>query len=383
MPYRRQALRHRQSIARSARGRGFTLVELLVVIAIIGILIALLLPAVQAAREAARRSQCSNNLKQLGLAVMNYADVKLALPPRATGTTTGTYNNGARLAAFVFLTPYYEQQQLWSMISSPLPSWDGTVTFPAQGPNEWTTTYPAWCVNIATLHCPSEIGTMNPAQPGTVGGIYTTATSATGSVSGTIGRTNYCFSQGDTINGAATVNVRGAFGYNSSYTLANILDGTSNTIALSERAFGLNGAFVRGGIGEGYPTINTNPSLCLTAVDGKGAYITTGNQEAGARWNDGFAVWTSFNTVLPPNSPSCCQSASGGSCDNSGGVYSASSYHPGGVNAVMLDGSVRFVNDSIDAGNSSLPEVTVVGTPSNYGVWGRMGTINGGDTVSQ
>lgn len=365
------------------RRRGFTLVELLVVIAIIGILIALLLPAVQAAREAARRSQCSNNLKQLGLAVMNYADAKKALPPRSTGTTAGAVNNGGRLAAFVFLTPYYEQQQLWTMISGQMASWDGTVTFPPQGPNVWTSTYPGWCVNIATLHCPSEIGNMNPAQPGLPGGVYTTATSATGSVSGTFGRTNYCFSQGDSINGASTANVRGAFGYNSSYTLANILDGTSNTIALSERAFGLNGAFIRGGVGEGYPTINTNPSLCLAAVNGQGAYINTGNQEAGARWCDGYAVWTSFNTVLPPNSPSCCQSANGtSSCDNSGGVYSANSYHPAGVNAVMMDGSVRFVSDGIDTGNTSLPEITTVGLPSNYGVWGRMGTINGGDSAS-
>ncbi|HVX15335.1 MAG TPA: DUF1559 domain-containing protein [Pirellulales bacterium] len=362
--------------------RGFTLVELLVVIAIVGILVALLLPAVQAAREASRRSQCTNNLKQLTLGVLNYNDVKKALPPRSTGTNTGTYNNAQRLAAFVFLTPYYEQQHLWTLISANLASYDGTILFPPQGPNAWTNTYPAWCVNIPVLHCPSEVGQMNPTQPGPIGPIYTQATSATGQVYGTIGRTNYCFSQGDSINGAATSTVRGPFGYLSTYTLANITDGTSNTVAMSERVVGLNGAFIKGGVAEGYPNINTNPSACLTsAVAGK--YTNTGNQEAGMRWNDGYAVWTSFNTVLAPNSPSCCQSANGTtSCDNSGGVYSASSNHPGGVVASMMDGSVRFINDSIDTGNLSLPEVTLAGAPSPYGVWGSMGTINGGESVT-
>jgi prepilin-type N-terminal cleavage/methylation domain-containing protein len=356
--------------------RGFTLVELLVVIAIIGILIALLLPAVQAAREASRRSQCTNNLKQLTLAVLNYADVKKALPPRSTGTNTGTYNNTQRLAAFVFLTPYYEQQQLWTLITGNLASYDGTVLYPPQGPNEWTNNYPAWCVNIPVLHCPSEVGIMTPTQPGPIGPLYPAGTT------GTIGRTNYCFSQGDSINGAATSTVRGVFGYLSTYTLANITDGMSNTVAMSERVYGLNGAYVKGGIGEGYPTVNTNPSLCLASVIA-GKYINTGNQEAGARWNDGYAVWTSFNTVLPPNSPSCCQSANGtSSCDNSGGVYSASSNHPGGAIASMMDGSVRFINEQIDTGNTSLPEVTLAGAPSPYGVWGSLGSINGGESVT-
>lgn len=223
---------------------------------------------------------------------------------------------------------------------------------------------------------------MNPTQPGTIGGVYTTATSATGSVSGTVGRTNYCFSQGDSINGANTVNVRGPFGYNSAYTLSNVTDGTSNTVALSERVYGLNGAFIKGGVAEGYPTINTNPSLCLASAPGGKYSPSTGNQEAGARWNDGYAVWTSFNTVLPPNSPSCCQSANGTtSCDNSGGVYSASSNHPGGVNVVMMDASVHFITDGIDTGNLALPEVTIAGQPSNYGVWGALGSMNGGESV--
>lgn len=111
----------------SLRRSAFTLVELLVVIAIIGVLVALLLPAVQAAREAARRSQCVNNLKQLGLATHNYHDVYQAMPPRRGGTT-GTFLdingdnrgniNGGRLSAFVVLLPFYEQQAMYDQIKA-------------------------------------------------------------------------------------------------------------------------------------------------------------------------------------------------------------------------------------------------------------------------
>src|SRR5688500_13046230 len=106
---------------------GFTLVELLVVIAIIGILVAMLLPAVQAAREAARRSSCSNNIKQLGIACHNYHDVHKTLPPMRIGWPYG--NNSECLSGFVSLCPFMEQQPLANQVrggdpSVPVP-WDG------------------------------------------------------------------------------------------------------------------------------------------------------------------------------------------------------------------------------------------------------------------
>ena len=112
----------------SNRRRAFTLVELLVVIAIIGILIALLLPAVQAAREAARRSQCSNNLKQLGLALHNYHDTFKAQPPRQGGPlwSGGSLTNPPRHSAFVNLLPFIEQDARYSQImTSQLNAWSG------------------------------------------------------------------------------------------------------------------------------------------------------------------------------------------------------------------------------------------------------------------
>src|SRR5438874_4555111 len=99
------ALDSRRSVMRR---RGFTLVELLVVIAIIGLLVALLLPAVQAAREAARRTQCSNNLKQIGLAALQFEEVYKRLPPGAVWSSSGT----AKGSMYVYLLPYLEQSNL-------------------------------------------------------------------------------------------------------------------------------------------------------------------------------------------------------------------------------------------------------------------------------
>ncbi|HVX63376.1 MAG TPA: DUF1559 domain-containing protein [Pirellulales bacterium] len=351
---------------------GFTLVELLVVIAIIGILIALLLPAVQAAREAARRSQCTNNLKQLGLALQNYHDVARCFPPRQTGTVS----NGSRMSGFVLLLPYIEMRQLFDQVVSTTPSFDGTVTYPPYGPVPWTPQYPPWCTNIPALACPSETGLMLPTQP---------SQPAPAGTTGTYGRTNYAFSTGDSISVVNNNNayIRGVFGFNTRCTMANVIDGASNTIALSERVFGTSALMVKGGIAVGVSTVNTNPGTCLAQATG-GKYTGSSVQEAGLRWQDGYATWVSFNTVLPPNSPSCCNTT--GTCDNGTGLYSASSNHPGGVNAAMLDGSTRFVNDSISTGTGanqglSYPEPT--SGPSPYGVWGALGSKDGGDAGNQ
>src|SRR5688572_26703413 len=134
---------------RRRQSAGFTLVELLVVIAIIGVLVALLLPAVQAAREAARRSQCSNALKQLGLALHNYADVFKVFPPRRGGTGSSTPPDNAnqnRLSAFIPLLPFIEQKPLADSIAA-----GGTYngkTFPPNGPMVWHGSYPPFNTQV-------------------------------------------------------------------------------------------------------------------------------------------------------------------------------------------------------------------------------------------
>ena len=134
------------------RRRGFTLVELLVVIAIIGILVALLLPAVQAAREAARRMQCTNNLKQLGLAVHNYHDTYKRLPARAGGTQGPTnLDNQGWLSGWIVLLPFYEQTPMYDRITAG----DLANGIPPWGPptgNAWA----AWMYRPGVPMCPSD-----------------------------------------------------------------------------------------------------------------------------------------------------------------------------------------------------------------------------------
>lgn len=352
---------------RSATARvrsAFTLVELLVVIAIIGILIALLLPAVQAAREAARRSQCVNNLKQLGLGLQNYHDVNRCFPPGCTGTTTGTINNSGRMSPFIPLLPFIEQVALYDQIRA------GGNGAPPYGPAGWSG-WANWNVQVAGLLCPSDTRP-SPAP-------------------GANAENNYAFSHGDSINNIYLWNTdplnwsRGMFVNSKSVTLAMVTDGTSNTIIVSER--------LRANFGTGQPQVNvkmgimpqvaglnSTPGVCLATANG--TYFTNSSQAVGyfgTNWTDCETMRCGFNTVLPPNAPSCsvvntfCTGC--GNPDAQGGTFAPSSNHGAGVNGVMVDGSVRFINESINTGNLGAAEVNA--GPSPYGVWGAMGSKNG------
>ncbi|MFK8111538.1 MAG: DUF1559 domain-containing protein, partial [Rubripirellula sp.] len=155
----------------NVRRQGFTLVELLVVIAISGILVGLLLPAVQAAREAARRMSCSNNFKQLGLGVHNYHSAFKQLPTNMTGTDRAlvgnvTNNSNRRyLSWLVSLTPFIEQQGIWEQVVNPsqdvtqgatLPGNLNNGRWPAMGPGAWRNIYVPWATEIPTYRCPSD-----------------------------------------------------------------------------------------------------------------------------------------------------------------------------------------------------------------------------------
>ena len=365
---------------------GFTLVELLVVIAIIGILVGLLLPAVQAAREAARRMQCTNNLKQLGLGILNYESTFAKLPNKSGGTASlvgsaerlnGNYN---RLSPFVPMLAFIEQSALYNRIQAGNETTALGVVAPG-GPSGWfpridnssaSNRYFPWTVSIPAYQCPSD--TIIPIA------------------TGEHGTNSYAVNMGDLIvnvNGASQM--RGPLGGTGIYKrMATITDGTSNTIVFSERAAhntnNLNDGTFKTASGSELViryeaqqlSLQTSPSSCLAkAIGNKFAPGTLIKARFGILWTDGQAERIGFNTVLGPNKPACfgdgVQAA-----DSNVVVLPASSMHTGGVNVVSMDGSVRFVSNSIDTGNTSAINTTPSGA-SLYGVWGALGTLDGGE----
>jgi len=366
---------------------GFTLVELLVVIAIIGILVALLLPAVQAAREAARRMQCTNNLKQLALAIHNYADTNKTFPPLNIGTngppngwSNGSYklHNGLRLSWMVHTMPFWEQGPLYDkIIAGGAQTTDGTVTWPGGAQPLWSGYLP-YRTLVSNVLCPSD---------------------GTGSqkLGWDLGMCNYNACVGDSIrNNTGNHENRGIFRHVKGRTFRDIHDGTSNTLLLSENTIHtawrgpacnkLHGCYT---IVSG---LDMQPILCL-ATKGIGATLRpdanypTSHQRRGDSLYAGYPMINGFTTVLPPNSPNCANNRG----EWQWGIYPPDSYHPGGVNAALADGSVRFVSETIDTGNLNCPEparqdpCTILGNipgTSPYGVWGAMGSMNGGETLT-
>ncbi len=321
------------------RRPGFTLVELLVVIAIIGILVALLLPAVQAAREAARRMQCTNRLKQLGLANHNYHDVYKSLPAMRCGTRRdgdNTTSNQYSMSGIVSLLPFFEQQQIYNFAKqrnfAPVP---------------WYTTYGTWTVRIPTLLCPSDTER--------VGG-------------NGIGNNSYVFCLGTNPYNDNSVwgpDMNGCYNLigdprarKKPFRFRDIRDGTSNTIMMSERRIGdrdvwwdiANNAEQIGVDRQNATTQEWYNACWLTAAQYNGRrYNDTGvtmftGTRPGERWPDGRPYFSGFNTIIPPNGPSCL-STHGDWVD---GVFAASSRHPTIVNVALADGSVRQIGNSID-----------------------------------
>ncbi|QDV66513.1 hypothetical protein Poly24_01990 [Rosistilla carotiformis] len=336
----------------------FTLVELLVVIAIIGILVGLLLPAVQAAREAARRMQCSNSMKQLGLALHNYHDTHGSFVPRATGTTSGTFQNNGRLNGLIPLMPFYEQGPMYDQIAA------GDGTRPPFGGNTWDSWTP-WNVAPEMLHCPSDNFSGNQTN-----------------------HFNYRFSLGDQMGSTRdATSVRGVFAKRDGSRFRDILDGTSNTIAMSERKVNSYSQGTRTGtirVAEGVTTgvadIQLSPLNCLAETDGTFYLDASVVKGRGGWWlADGQAERAGFNTVLPPNSASCADGTSS-SGDSVTSVITPTSNHPGGVMTLRADGSTHFVAETIDTGDLSQPERTSGLSP--YGIWGAMGSKAGGEPTA-
>ena len=344
----------------NCRRKAFTLIELLVVIAIIAILIALLLPAVQQAREAARRTQCKNNLKQLGLALHNYADVYKKFPAFSGGSgAPGGGHMRTALSGFVALLPYYEQANLAAQIAA-----EQTSQPPWAAQTYWTTPMPS-------LQCPSDPGSIPP--------------------NGALrGKRNYAFCAGDGAvgngnnTGSATplvVPTRGMFGALVCYDFRDATDGTSNTIALAEAVSPIAG----NGKGAVAGTLSiTTPAACRALFDANTRTYPAGGWTAdttrGYRWGDGRAYFSAFTTNTPPNTASCFDTGTGNHWYS--GMWNAGSYHTGGAQVCLLDGSCRFISENIDSGNqaATLP-ANNASSISPYGIWGALGTRAGGETV--
>ncbi len=371
------------------RPHGFTLVELLVVIAIIGVLIALLLPAVQAAREAARRMSCSNQVKQLSLALHNYHDIRGAFPggamwilfKRPDGTIYN-YNAGVPgYSGMIALYPFIEQQARF----------DGFGRTTATGtPNPWT---PSAMVEnttdanpargpVETLLCPSDPKSVPARDEDT--------------------RTNYMMSRGDVItdtnSGTTIPNVirRGMFPRLVWHTMASVTDGTSNTIAWSESIAAAASKSKLGRLASvtsvALATLKADPQgSCGTNVletNNKYAYITDYTVNRSGQLIDARSIMGFFNTINPPNAPSCGHQPTGVGSPLSGGslgILTANSNHPGGVQAGLVDGSVRFISDTINCVSTTLSGTTpqeIETGASEFGVWGALGTVSSGESAA-
>ncbi|SFI09537.1 DUF1559 domain-containing protein [Planctomicrobium piriforme] len=295
------------------RKSGFTLIELLVVIAIIAILIALLLPAVQQAREAARRSQCKNNLKQIGLAMHNYHDVANFLPI-ASMTGTGTTSSTGGQSGYVwmrYIMPYMDQTALYN-------SWnEGLIYTDNATRTNGLTNYDILKTTVVGLLCPSDIrfkawnNVLNYNYGVNLGNTF-------------IDNASFAGTPAVTAQGGSFKYGGGATGV--CYNLRDIIDGTSNTLMVSEFKAGQVANDIRG-------LIWYQPNVGFSTFTGPNS--TVGD------WIGGTWCTAAANTTTMP----CALTAPAGVTN----VYLASrSQHAGGVQTLMCDGAVRFFSNSID-----------------------------------
>lgn len=334
--------------------RAFTLIELLVVIAIIATLVGLLLPAVQQAREAARRSQCKNNLKQLGLALHNYHDMHSAFPLGTVNGRTGTGATGpdnpngsngngsaaiggpwiAMLLPMIDQTAHYNGFMTIVEERAEVVDWFGNGTYTNRGITVGRD-------RLSTMECPSH-----PVRKELFGN---------GTGQEDLARGNYAASYGKGRYGQVHTRdamIGGIFGTNQKYSMRDVTDGLSNTIALSELKYR---AFRKKGDSQDLPKTDTR-----------------GTAFYGAMGADIFCTLNGPNSSVPDGTWGCRTApAEGMPCSQIGSPYSenhsaARSYHVGGVQAAMADGSVRFVSDNI-----------------NLATWQALGSRGGGEVTGE
>ncbi len=381
----------------SERRRGFTLIELLVVIAIIAVLISLLLPAVQSAREAARRAQCVNNLKQIGLALHNYHSAVGTFPPgHGQSTAYNAYSGYAgwtEWSAQAMMLQYMEQSPMYNAIN---------FNFCGGYGNGSAINSTAWCAKLSMYACPSDnnvnmgnvqAGTGQPGTNSYRASVGTTTAGGWTNAAAPIQGAGYGSCEPDPFNkngnnppgnpGCSPYS-SGLFCYWVAYGINTVTDGTSNTVAYSESLVGDQASIVPGhrnnavtGVTQSanaaWIDVSSMPQLTLaTALQGcstnyaAGTNVTNAN---GNRWGWGAVTMSMFHTIVPPNSKqyawNSCRTSCGGCGPDDATFSNAQSNHPGGVNTLFADGSVKFIKDS-----------------NNQQTWFALGTRANGEVIS-